>query len=99
MHALNQPQWGAYWCEKGAFTPNPNDWHGLCDIYDVLPATAPTTPAVTPEDATATNGGTGNTTPTPTPTPTVVPTVEPTVVTAWEPTDRNIKRIKKSLAT
>lgn len=29
MHALDQPQWGAYWCEKGAFTPNPNDWSGL----------------------------------------------------------------------
>jgi len=63
-----------------------------------LPATAPTTPAVTPEDATATNGGTGNTTPTPTPTPTVVPTVKPTVVKAWEPTDPNISMIKENLA-
>jgi len=98
--SLDQKGWSAYWCDKGAFTPDLNNWSGLMDIYDVLPWANPMPAATAPADATTTNGGTGNTPPTPAvvPAPAAVP-VANTATDAWVASDPNLKLCRDHLAT
>jgi len=36
MYAMDNAAWGAYWCDKGAYTLDASNFSGLMSIYDVL---------------------------------------------------------------